>query len=488
MAGRDQSVDLSGMLSQIAKTTGEMGKAYEPVMKAATKPRGSMDDPEHLQRLAQWATNNGDSAGASMYMQQSRQARSEKKEKQALDSMAATSGMRASAQRAIAEGNVQELQRITNALGEKAANPTSTQGFAAADSALQFATKGMSAAEEKQTDNRANAIMKLDALIEAGVDQNGNPVNVAGLQRSRDELAKFEGVSTAVGEKQMEAWDQERQLIEAEANQYVAANSDKLYAAIESGDNEAQARIIAEAPAAARPAMQAKADTEREYVRQMEERDYLFAETSVPFDMKSIQADVNALPEQYHAQFSGILTRMEGVEKYRINNTLPDGKQIEYKNLRKELEDEFKAVARSQGNADYQRALSDNTTRERGIADIQVKLANIEITPQQVEARAEELARLDGDEGLKIEGRGARRRTVLNISAYMEDARNELEQAERDRLNNEMAIRYPDAPGVVAPGGPTTNTDVSRGASVNETRTDADGVKWTWDGTKWNRA
>ena len=45
MLGRDQSVNLSGMLGQIAETTGEMGDAYKPVLKESTKPRGDMNDP-----------------------------------------------------------------------------------------------------------------------------------------------------------------------------------------------------------------------------------------------------------------------------------------------------------------------------------------------------------------------------------------------------------------------------------------------------------
>lgn len=72
MAGRDQSVNLSGMLGQIADTVGEMGKAYDPVMKAATKPRGSMDDPAYLRNLSQWASNNGDATAASSYMAEAR--------------------------------------------------------------------------------------------------------------------------------------------------------------------------------------------------------------------------------------------------------------------------------------------------------------------------------------------------------------------------------------------------------------------------------
>lgn len=72
MAGQDQSANLGGMLSQIAQTTGSMADAYKPVMQAATKPRGDMNDPAHLMRLAEWARSNGDQQSAASYAQQSR--------------------------------------------------------------------------------------------------------------------------------------------------------------------------------------------------------------------------------------------------------------------------------------------------------------------------------------------------------------------------------------------------------------------------------
>jgi 3-methyladenine DNA glycosylase Tag len=58
------------MLSQIGDTVGSMADPYKNVMQAATKPRGDMNDPQHLMNLAQWASSNGDSAAAGAYMQQ----------------------------------------------------------------------------------------------------------------------------------------------------------------------------------------------------------------------------------------------------------------------------------------------------------------------------------------------------------------------------------------------------------------------------------
>ena len=72
MAGSDQSVNLGGMLNQISTTVGQRADAYAPVLKAATKPRGDMNDPAHLMRLAEWARSNGDPQSAASYAQQSR--------------------------------------------------------------------------------------------------------------------------------------------------------------------------------------------------------------------------------------------------------------------------------------------------------------------------------------------------------------------------------------------------------------------------------
>jgi hypothetical protein len=79
MAGQDQSRQLGGMLSQIGETVGQGAQAFAPVMNAAMKPRGDMNDPAHLQALAQWASSTGDQQGAAMYMQQAQQLRSEQK-------------------------------------------------------------------------------------------------------------------------------------------------------------------------------------------------------------------------------------------------------------------------------------------------------------------------------------------------------------------------------------------------------------------------
>lgn len=70
MAGQDQSVNLGGMLTDIGKTVGSMGDAYKPILNEATRPHGDMDDPKHVQRMAEWSARTGDAASAQMYASQ----------------------------------------------------------------------------------------------------------------------------------------------------------------------------------------------------------------------------------------------------------------------------------------------------------------------------------------------------------------------------------------------------------------------------------
>lgn len=93
MAGQDQSRQLGGMLTQIGETVGQGAEAFAPVMNAAMKPRGDMNDPAHLMRLAEWARSNGDQQSAAQYMAQSQRMRAETEKKRAQAVQQAKVGM-----------------------------------------------------------------------------------------------------------------------------------------------------------------------------------------------------------------------------------------------------------------------------------------------------------------------------------------------------------------------------------------------------------
>ena len=70
MSGRAQAANLTGMLSQIAKDVGEMGKGYEwthNAIRTAAMPKLDESDPASLSKYAEWARRNGKEDVAALY-------------------------------------------------------------------------------------------------------------------------------------------------------------------------------------------------------------------------------------------------------------------------------------------------------------------------------------------------------------------------------------------------------------------------------------
>ena len=89
MAGQDQSANLGGMLSQIGQTLGSPVDASGLTnnIKNVFRPGVDMNDPESLQRYAQWAGGVGNAEEALQY---GRQAASLQKEQQVANVQKAT--------------------------------------------------------------------------------------------------------------------------------------------------------------------------------------------------------------------------------------------------------------------------------------------------------------------------------------------------------------------------------------------------------------
>ena len=117
MAGQDQSANLGGMLTDIGKTVGSMGDAYTPVLNEATRPRGDMDDPKHVQRMAEWSARTGDTASAQMYASQARELQKEARAKTTATAMnTATSAY----SKALKTGDPTKIDEAYNGLQEAA--------------------------------------------------------------------------------------------------------------------------------------------------------------------------------------------------------------------------------------------------------------------------------------------------------------------------------------------------------------------------------
>ena len=71
MAGRSQASNLSGMLTSIGDTIGEMGgpgRQYVDTLRRTMAPTPKMDDSTSLTEYAKWARRNGYDEEADKYM------------------------------------------------------------------------------------------------------------------------------------------------------------------------------------------------------------------------------------------------------------------------------------------------------------------------------------------------------------------------------------------------------------------------------------
>lgn len=172
MAGQDQSANLGGMLTGIAETMGTMDDAYTPVLQAAMKPRGDMNDPAHLEALAQWASSNGDAQAAQMYMTQARQVRAEQKELKAkqdqLVKQQSANAVTAQYKMALESGDAATIKKAEDALmaGANAHGYSAQDRMNAASSAVKAQNDAaFTEAERKRTADERVATEKFSQVI-----------------------------------------------------------------------------------------------------------------------------------------------------------------------------------------------------------------------------------------------------------------------------------------------------------------------------------
>ena len=449
MNGQDQSVNLSGMLGQIAKTTGEMGDAYTPVMQAATKPRGSMDDPAHLQRLAQWATNNGDSAAATMYMSQARELKADQKEEKSMSHMAmsdkATMTGDMTAEQIAQSGDVTNLDRSIAALTERMQGDfPSIQARNYAKANLDKLKSMRAGAVGQQNKNHAQAITAIDAQLDSGVDANGNPVDPRALNAIRErkeELLKNPEVQSVLNDQRMEAFRAKQAQDAMEEQAYLEKNMPALREAV--NDPAEADRIISEAPPAAQDSLRQTFNSMRTFQKGIEETEALFADVKVPSDMESLSARVDEIPEELRAGATATLEKIRSLETRRsADGTLSQADAVSLKNARKAHTSALVSASNSMGQQEYAARRGAERKVEAEVQELRESLETYRPSDADVSRRAQMLAEASSayvKVGADKKGKGGR--TVLNTGLYLEDAAASLRQEHEADVNKQIAIK-----------------------------------------------
>lgn len=445
MAGQDQSVNLGGMLTNIADTMGSMGDAYKPVMQAATKPRGDMNDPAHLQNLAQWATQNGDAAAASMYMSQAREAKAEQKEAKNLEYNANTSSIAADGTKRAGEGDVTNLDRNIAMLQERVANATTTQQQAIAQRALEGAQASRKGAVGIQTQNHAKAVTAINAQLESGVDANGNPVDQRALDAirgRRDYLLQNPEVQDTLNAEAVARGKVEREQLALEGEKYLTDNVGSLREAVTTGDFDKIDDIVQDANGwRAQQAVRTFADAA---IRESEARDerQVLEEAQVVYDYDMIEEQVADLDPRLleAAGYNVAIKRVEDSESKRIGGEFKTiGHLTQAREARKAVEKAIGAARMQQAETQLSADLRKDQEIDEEIDNLESSLVTFQPKQTNVDSRVRELARGLGRKDVDKDG------NPKDYEALYKQARADLRNEHAAEVNARLSqIRDPE--------------------------------------------
>lgn len=452
MAGRDQSANLGGMLSQIGTTLSDtgMGESFKDLMINTRAPAVDPNDPESVERAAQYASRTGNAQQAALYMQQARTLRAEQKEKRSMDNMAmtdkATMTGDMTAQQIAAQGDVTNLDRSIAALRERMQGEfPSVQARNYAKQNLERLESMRAGAVSQQTQNHANAVANIDKALAAGVDPTANKA----LLERKDELLKDPEVQEAVTAQELAAFQAHKAQQEMENQAYLEKNMPALRGAV--NDPEAAQEIIANAPASAQLAVQSAYNSMREFQKGIDEvkTDFDSVETVSDFDL--IGEKVDAIPEELRAGATEAMELLREAEAFRENGgkgkPLTHGHAIRIKNARAKLTSALVSAQNAIGQQEYSARRAEERKQEDTIAELEIQRDTFRPDDLAVERRAEEMAK-EANDTIQIGAqpkKGSRRatagRTVWNVGGYLEAARAELMEENRFDANREIAVR-----------------------------------------------
>ncbi len=256
--GTDQSVNLSGMLNQIAGTIGSgytiagksAGEAMGDGIANAFRPKVDPEDADSLLKYAQWAKNNGKTEEARMYEEKARILKGEKREANAIASAAAF-GEKANLM--IANGDVEGFNGMLSS-ANKDVQAAANSGDLATARALSAQSQQLQGQRGVLQDNRiksqANQVLNLTKALDNGyvTDAQGNrteltPKTRQDMEQGRTTLLGDHEVTSRVNQMALQQHQvsvaqkaQEREAIEAKVMPAIsqASTQEELETAIAS--------------------------------------------------------------------------------------------------------------------------------------------------------------------------------------------------------------------------------------------------------------
>lgn len=261
MAGRSGVGNYGGLLSGIAGGMGlsnmrignqGLGDALSSSLGRAVAPKLNMEDPDSLEKYADWAQRNGKEEQAAQYRQAATQKRKEIAMKQRQAGVMQSSMV---GQQSAQQGDVRGVDIQRRLLQEQLESPDiSAQEQRFVMSELQRLTSMRPAAAQMETQNKIKGVTGLESLLESGRLNENQRVKV---ENQRDMLLQDAEVASGVNDLKAQQYLADKREKEKIADEYIAQNQIRIQQAVASKDSEGISSLIAEAPPGAGGKVQA---------------------------------------------------------------------------------------------------------------------------------------------------------------------------------------------------------------------------------------
>lgn len=396
MAGTNQAVNLTGMLSQIGSTLSK-GVDISPLtsnIENMSRPKLDMNNPDSLERYAQWAESTGKRQEAMTYRKQAADLR---KEQSLVKRSAAAVNSSMMGQTAAQEGDVagvrQQIAELGKQLNQGGGTLQEQQAIRAEMQRLQGLIPGT---KKVETQNKANGILQLERLAQRTdltADQQAN------IARQLNVLKQDAEVVELANKAKVDEYRMERMQIEQVADQYMASQQSNIARAVREQDDEAIQSIIDAAPQGAGGKVQAAfnsmlniAANQRKWRKERED-------LATPLDIDDAMVVYEDLPTEFKTPIQIAYRNAAKFEEENFTNG--QWKSQEARTRARELEQKADSLA-SQLTLQYAQQSASNSYKEETAREARIQELELALTapPKQnlIMDRAREKA---GDKDVK---------------------------------------------------------------------------------------
>ena len=388
--GTDQSVNLSGMLNQIAQTIGSgytiagknAGEAMGDQIANAFRPKVDPNDPDSMLKYAEWAKRNGKPEEARMYEDKAAML---KKEKGEADAIAAAASYGEKGMSMVGNGDVEGYGGMLSNMN-KDIQAAAQRGDLATARALQGQSQQLQqmrpALIENSVNNRANQVLKLEQTLADGFvqDRQGNKRELTPQQREAMQMAndRLQEDHKVVARTNQMALQQHQVNVAQKAQERDAAVAKATPALMAAGSQEeledAVAKVSPEVYADMLPVINAK---EAQLIRREErEQKAIDKQTSVfaQEDVEALRGRIAELPEAQQEVWNREVEKLEDLN----DKAMPGGNYATLES-RSAMKQRFNQLDNMIMNA-WAQDTADRTRRERNEQDSQqIELVKAEL-------------------------------------------------------------------------------------------------------------